>query len=337
MKMNMYEWVDSLNRCGEKKSMPVLTFPSVQLMNVSVRELIADSELQAKGMQAIAERVDALACVSYMDLSVEAEAFGSKIQVFDAEVPTVVDALVTDRESAEALQVPAVYSGRTGLYIEAMNKVTKVVDDKPVFAGMIGPYSLAGRLVDVSQAMIYCMKEPETLKIVLDKATDFLIEYAKEYKKTGANGIVMAEPLAGLLSPKLEAKFSAPYVKKIVDAVQDENFIIVYHNCGNATVKMVDSISSNGCKVFHFGNAINMKEMLEKFPSDKIVMGNIAPADQFFSGTPETMKKAVFDLLEECSCYPNFVISSGCDIPPMSKWENIDTYFASIKEFYATH
>ena len=50
MKMNMYEWVDSLNHCGPKKSLPVLTFPSVQLMDVSVRELISDSKLQAKGM-----------------------------------------------------------------------------------------------------------------------------------------------------------------------------------------------------------------------------------------------------------------------------------------------
>jgi uroporphyrinogen decarboxylase len=337
MKMNMYEWVDSLNHCGPKKSLPVLTFPSVQLMDVSVRELISDSKLQAKGMMAIADRVDALGCVSYMDLSVEAEAFGAKIQVFDAEVPTVIDALVTNREEAEALKVPDVYSGRTKCYIEAITEVGKQITDKPVFAGMIGPYSLAGRLVDVSQAMIYCMKDPETIKIVLDKATDFLIAYAKEYKKTGINGIVMAEPLSGLLSPKLEAKFSAPYVKKIVDAVQDENFIIIYHNCGNATVKMVDSISNNGCKVFHFGNAINMKDMLEKFPSDKIVMGNISPAEQFYSGTPESMREAVLSLLEECSGYPNFVISSGCDIPPMSKWENIDAYFAAIEEFYAKH
>ena len=30
----------------------------------------------------------------------------------------------------------------------------------------------------------------------------------------------------------------------------------------------------------------------------------------------------------------NFVISSGCDIPPLSKWENIDAYFAAIEEYY---
>ena len=116
--------------------------------------------------------------------------------------------------------------------------------------------------------------------------------------------------------------------------MQDENFAVIYHNCGNNTVKMAESISANGCKAYHFGNAINMKDMLEAFPSDKIVMGNIDPSGQFFSGTPESMREAVFSLMEECCCYPNFVISSGCDIPPMAKWENIDAYFNAVKEFY---
>jgi uroporphyrinogen decarboxylase len=29
------------------------------------------------------------------------------------------------------------------------------------------------------------------------------------------------------------------------------------------------------------------------------------------------------------------VISSGCDIPPLSSWDNIGAFFAAVKEFYA--
>ena len=39
--------------------------------------------------------------------------------------------------------------------------------------------------------------------------------------------------------------------------------------------------------------------------------------------------------MEECCVYPNFAISSGCDIPPASKWENIDAFFAAVDEFYS--
>ena len=49
-----------------KKPLPILSFPCVSLLGVTVRELISDSDLQAKGMKAVADRVDAAAAVSFM-------------------------------------------------------------------------------------------------------------------------------------------------------------------------------------------------------------------------------------------------------------------------------
>jgi uroporphyrinogen decarboxylase len=60
----------------------------------------------------------------------------------------------------------------------------------------------------------------------------------------------------------------------------------------------------------------------------------VDPAGQFRNGTPESIRRATLDLLEKCSKYPNFVVSSGCDIPPASKWENNDAFFAAVDEFY---
>lgn len=68
-----------------------------------------------------------------MDLSVEAGSFGSQIKVSDDEVPTVVGAIVTSEEEADALQVPAVGAGRTGKYVEAIKKACELISDRPVF------------------------------------------------------------------------------------------------------------------------------------------------------------------------------------------------------------
>ena len=107
------------------------------------------------------------------------------------------------------------------------------------------------------------------------------------------------------------------------------------HYCGNSAISIIDSILRTGAKVLHFGNAIDMREMLKHVPEDIVVMGNIDPAGEFRNGTSESMNKAVKTLLADCSVYKNFVISSGCDIPPAAKWENIDAYFNAIEEFYA--
>ena len=179
-----------------------------------------------------------------------AEAFGSTIRVSDDEVPTVIGSIVSTEEEAEALKVPEIGTGRTQIYIDAIEKACKLITDRPVLAGVIGPFSLAGRLLDVSEALIYCYDEPDMVHIVLQKVTEFLINYCNEYKKVGANGIVMAEPLAGLLSPDLAQEFSADYVKQIVDAVQDDNFLVVYHNCGNTAVKTIDTIVTNAKTIY---------------------------------------------------------------------------------------
>ena len=331
----MKKWLENVKRMEKKKAMPVLSFPSTSLMNITVKELIEDRDKQAEGMKLIADRVDSLASVSMMDLSVEAEAFGSTIYVSDDEVPTVTNSIVNSLEDAKELKVPPVGAGRTAKYIEAINKATDIITDRPVFAGVIGPYSLAGRLMDVTEIMINCYTEPDMVKITMEKATDFLIEYIKAYKAVGARGIVMAEPLTGLLSPDMAAEFSEPYVRKIIDAVKDDTFLVIYHNCGNNTIQMIESILRTNADAYHFGNSIDMKEMMENIPSDTIAMGNIDPAAQFRNGTPESIATATTNLLNELSAkYPNFVISSGCDIPPDSKWENIDAFFNAVTEFY---
>ena len=335
MNYNMKQWIEALKGTGEKKPIPVLSFPCVSLLGITVRELISDSELQAKGMKLVAERTEAGASVSFMDLSVEAECFGATVVVSDDEVPTVKGRIINDMDEAEALEVPAIGSGRTQIYIDAIEKACNEICDRPVLAGMIGPFSLAARLLDVSEIMMDCYDDPDMVHTVLEKVTAFLIEYAKAYKAVGANGIVMAEPVAGLLSPSLEEEFSSPYVKEIVDAVQDDNFIVIYHNCGDNVPKLLDSVMTTGCAAYHFGNAMDMeRDIIPHVSTDTVVMGNIDPAGTLRMGTAEKVRAETIALLEKCSKYPNFVLSSGCDIPPMTPWENINAFFDSSKEYY---
>ena len=329
---NMKQWLTALLQSEKKKPFPVLSFPCVSLLGITVRELISDSALQAQGMKAIAERTDALASVSFMDLSVEAECFGATVVVSDDEIPTVKGKIICSEEDADALTVPAVGSGRTSIYLDAITNAKQIITDRPVFAGMIGPFSLAARLFDVSEIMLQCYDEPDAVHTVLEKATAFLIEYAKAYKAAGAEGIVMAEPVAGLLSPALEEEFSSPYVKQIVDAVQDDNFIVIYHNCGDNTPRMTESLLSFGAAAYHFGNSVDMQIMLDKFPSNILVMGNIDPAGVLRMGTPDTVENATRELIDRCAGYKNFVLSSGCDIPPMTPWDNIDAFFKASRK-----
>lgn len=336
-RQSMKLWVADTIARPKKAALPVLSFPCVQLMGITVKELISAADMQAKGLKMIADRTPMAASVSLMDLSVEAEAFGSAIRVSDDEVPTVIGAIVSDEEEAGALRVPKVGDGRTGINVDGIRKAAELIQDRPVFAGVIGPFSLAGRLMDVSEALVYCYDEPDMVHTVMKKATAFLIDYCNAYKAAGANGVLLAEPLTGLLSPALAREFSHPYVKELIDAVQDDSFALFYHNCGNTVPQMAQDIYQLGAMGCHFGNCIDMADVMDAAPAGVLVMGNVDPAGELRNGTPDSVRAATRRVMERCCRYPNFLISSGCDIPPLTPWENLDAFFGAVEDFYASH
>ena len=332
MTYNMNEWLEKQLAGTRKKPLPVLSFPGTQLIGKNVEELVKDGHLQAQCMKAIADKFDAGAAFSLMDLSVEAEAFGAKVLYSPDEVPTMHGAMIEEEEQAEALQVPEVGAGRTGECVKGIREACELITDRPVLAGIIGPYSLAGRLLDMTEIMVLCRLEPEMVDTVLEKATAFLIAYAKALKEAGANGIVMAEPAAGLLSPDMMEEFSNPYVERVRAAVEDENCLFIYHNCGTA-LPLKKELAAMNVRAYSFGNAIDIEEMLKFLPSDRLVIGNIDPVGILRKAAPEKVKEETTKLLERCSGYRNFVLSSGCDIPPLTPMENLEAFFEAAAEF----
>jgi uroporphyrinogen decarboxylase len=94
------------------------------------------------------------------------------------------------------------------------------------------------------------------------------------------------------------------------------------------------SIVDVGCYAFHFGDSADMLEMLEQIPRNYLVMGNISPVNTFNRGTTEQVRLDTLRLLHKCGDYSNFLISSGCDIPPGVDLDNVDMFFNTVEGFY---
>ena len=180
--------------------------------------------------------------------------------------------------------------------------------------------------------MVLIYQNPEAAHKLLAKCTEFIMRYCIALKETGVNGVVMAEPAAGLMSDEDCQRFSSDYVKKIVDAVQDENFTIVLHNCGN-TGHCTRAMVATGAGAYHFGNKCDMAEVTRDVPPTALAMGNLDPVSVFKTATPEQMREATAALLEKMKGFPNFVLSSGCDTPPHTPIANIDMFFDTLKMY----
>lgn len=315
------------------RTIPILSFPSTQLLGVTVSALVRSGETQAAGMAAVAARCPMGASLNMMDLSVEAEAFGARVLFEEDEIPTVTAGILDDITDAYALEIPLVGSGRTGIYLDGVRLAKELIRDRPVFCGVIGPYSLAGRLFDMTELMMSCYDDPDGVKALADKCASFLIAYIQAFKAVGADGVMLAEPAAGLLSPALCEEFSSAFVRRIRLETFGEDFVFCYHNCGNRTPACAQSIAAIGADVYHFGNAVELADLLPRMPADSLVMGNVDPV-LFKNGSPDDIREATRAVYEKCRRYPNFMLSSGCDIPAGAKWENLDAYFETVQTLY---
>ena len=157
--------------------------------------------------------------LSAMDLSAEAEAFGCQIYMSRRRSPpsSGVSSPRCRRPSVSAVPHPG--DRRTGIYLEMVSRLRKLSGDLTVLGGCIGPFSLAARLVGVSEAMELTLNEPELMHLVVKKSAKFLAGYAQAFVQAGAHGLIMAEPAAGLLSPRGLAAYSSRYVREISETL----------------------------------------------------------------------------------------------------------------------
>ena len=328
----MENLVDLTLHATHRLAMPVMTHPGIELMGKTVRQAVSDGTLHYEAMHLLSDRYATCAAPAIMDLTVEAEAFGATLNMPDNEIPTVVGRLVTDADSVRALKVPELTAGRLPEYIKANKLAAKNITDRPVLGSCIGPFSLAGRLYGMSEIMLDIYMQPDVITELLEKCTELILAYARAQKEVGDGGIIMAEPAAGLISNDDCLTFVTPYVKRVVDALQDDSFIVVLHNCGN-TGACTQAMLATGARAHHFGDKIDMLAALEQLPRDVIGMGNLSPVTVFRMGNAGEVKKATLELLRRTADYNTFIISSGCDTPPHSPIENFDAFFEAVQEF----
>lgn len=332
MKINMRQWIADTIAQKEVVAVPVMTHPGIEQNGHTVKEAVSDGQVHAEAVIRLARQYPSAAAATIMDLTTEAEAFGAEIAFSDTAVPAVSKRLLPDVDSIYRLQVPSLSAGRIPAYLKANLIAAREINDRPVLAGCIGPFSLAGRLYDMSEIMALIYENPDAAHTLLTKSADFIEKYCMAIKQTGVHGVMMAEPAAGLLSNEDCMTFSSNYVKRIVDHLQDEGFIIILHNCGN-TGHCTKAMVTTGAAAYHFGNKCRMDEVIRDVPPTALAMGNIDPVSLFKDGTPDEMQEAVTDLLERMKNHPNFVLSSGCDTPPQTPIANIDAFFQALNDY----
>lgn len=314
---------------GKRVAMPIAVYPGTALTGARVLDVVTNPQAQFDASVALHRRYRTPVVLSAMDLSVEAEAFGCPIQMTEHEIPTAIGHLAATVAEAQSLAVPTPGDKRTNVYLETVVKLRQLPNQPFVLAECIGPFSLAGRLVGLSEACELTLTDPDLMHLLLEKSTEFLMAYAQAFKSAGADGLIMAEPAAGLLSPRGFLIFSSAYVKQIVAATDDDQFAVILHNCAAKLVHLPAALET-GAKIFHFGAPMDIVRALAKVPADMVLCGNLDPVSVFLQSSPADVAARTAQLLTATRANCNFVISSGCDVPPATPLANLDAFYDAV-------
>ncbi len=306
---------------------PLMGFPGIQFTQTTIKDNLEDAKTQFNSLNMLYKKYRPDIMFPMMDLSVEAEVLGCEIYKPEDSSYTVVSHPLENIEDIEKFRLPNPQkSGRMPIVLDVINMMNNNINCLSV-AYITGPFTLAGLLSNVTTLIKNVVKAPDFLNKIIKFVTKVNEIYGKALINAGADGICILEPTATGLAPDQFWKFSGKYIKKLRAAW---NIPVTLHICGDSS-HLIPKMIKTGSECLSFDSMVNLSTVIKEIPQNVFVMGNIDPVNVIAYGKKEDIKKEVRNLLSETKEFSNFILSSGCDLPPDTNLENIN-YLMHLSE-----
>lgn len=314
--MRLMEMVRASDR---RLVVPLAGFPGAQLTQSTLKQNEFNAELQYRSLYKLVERVDPDAVFLMMDLSVEAGAIGLPVRFPLLESATVEHHPVREVADLEQFKVVDILGdGRVWVFLETMRRLKERLH-LPKGAYVIGPFTLAGLMMGANQIALDTVDRPDVVRSVVNFAEHLIIDYAAALVDAGADMICILEPTACFLSPTAFRQFCSTSISQIIRHIDAASIL---HVCGNTT-HLASAMAETGAQGLSLDALVDLAVVARNVPSDCVLIGNIDPVRVMVNGNPADVARAVRDLHEHMATVENFIISTGCDLPPETPIENI--------------
>jgi len=327
------KFLDQVKQAGRRLNVPLIGFPGMLLNGTTINDNLHDSTLQAETLIALHRRFPLDIVFPMMDLTVEAESLGCEVDWDTDEMPTIKAPIVRTMADAEALTVPEVgVNNRLNTYVETCSLLRKAFPEKLVWGYVLGPFSIAGRLMGMTEISIATKLEPEIVHTVVKASSDLLSKYITAILQTGVDGVMILEPASSLLRADDSDEFSNSYITPLVQLIKLHGKTPSLHNCGSID-HMIENLCATGIEALHINYVCDARSAYERIPEDVVLMGSLDPSSVLLQSTPDQIESATHSLLTKMADCERFIISSGCDVAPGTPLANIEAYVTAVESF----
>ncbi|MCG9479788.1 MAG: uroporphyrinogen decarboxylase family protein [Actinomycetia bacterium] len=314
-------------------------FPGVELTGSNIKLAQQNFGEHYRAIKKLVDRFEPDLIFPLMDLSVEANALG-RYTLFPQEDSATVPKREFDLEQIEKLKsINISFDSRVLSYVETMKLMSVGLPSQVIRGAYItGPYSTAALIMGADDAAMTSVTEPDKLHTLCDFVTEKIREYVSLLLSAGAEAICVLEPTAVMLGPKQFEEFSAHYVKHIIDSIHYSQASTIYHTCGN-TMHLIEKMVQSGIDAISLDSedmGVDLKKVAEMISPEVVVMGNINPSTIMLRNTPQQIKQKVNHLLQQMEEFPNYILSTGCDLPQETPPQNIDAFMQAGRQWRPT-
>lgn len=271
-----------------------------------------------------------------MDLSVEANAIGCYTLFPQEDSATVMKEDFDDVKISKLEKVNIAHDTRLLGYVETVKTMELGLPPNIMRGAFVaGPYSLSALMIGAEEAAMATMVDEEYLERICEIATKRIQQYIHLLISAGVNIVCILEPTGVLLGPNQFQQFSAKFVKFITESLKYTDVTTMYHVCGN-TMPLVDAMGQTGVDILSLDSAevgVDLPAVVKHIPEEMTILGNINPTGTILTGTPNEVKKETISLLESMNAVPNFVLSTGCDLPQDTPIENIKAFMEAGRNY----
>lgn len=252
----------------------------------------------------------------------EAEALGCKIKpgkTRDGEgIPGIEHPPPYTLDDTPVLPEDFLSRGRIPELLKAVQILKKELGDQvPVVAGIIGPFTIAGSLVDTVPLLKASFKKPEKMRPFLDIGEKAGTMLAKALIDAGADIISCEDMTASpeLIAPKTYKDYELEYQSKQFEAISVPKIL---HICGNVDA-IVGWMCQSGPDIISLEPKADTRLAREKGGPQMVLMGGVDTATTLFMKDAETVRKGC----EEQIADGIQILAPGCSVAPGTPLANL--------------
>jgi [methyl-Co(III) methanol-specific corrinoid protein]:coenzyme M methyltransferase len=310
----------------------MVVMPAVKKLGFRFARLHTDANRLAQSAIESSRMFGFDSVVAPYDMCMESEALGNKISLYEDSEDILYPTIPEKRwKSMDEVDIPEniMELGRLPMIPQAIGIIKKDAPEFAVGAWQLGPFTMAGQLLELDLLLKGVFKEKAKVEATLDKISEMIIRNGQAFQAAGADYITLREMGTGtdLISPKTWKTMIQPRMRRILSSWKSPKIL---HICG-ATDLIIEMMADCGADAVSVDIKNNLVESRKKLGNDALIFGNF---DVFALPCKEetTVEQAVEGIRKNIDGGVD-AVWPGCDLWPDIKEENLRAIVQTAREY----